>query len=45
VPVSVIVAATLGPLTGLVPQMISELALQRGLQHPLGQLLQQAAIE
>jgi hypothetical protein len=44
VPVAVVLPAALGPLTGLVPQMIGEFALQRGLQHPLRQLLQQAAL-
>lgn len=44
VPVAVVLPAALGPLTGLVPQMIRELALQRRLQHPLRQLLQQAAL-
>jgi hypothetical protein len=43
VPVAVVLPAALGPLTVLVAQVIGELALQRGLQHPLRQLLQQAA--
>lgn len=44
VPVAVVLPAALGPLTGLVPQVIGELALQGGLQYPFGQLLQQAAL-
>lgn len=43
-PVAVVSPDTRGPLTGLVPQMISKLALQRRFQHPLGQLLQEAAL-
>ncbi|WP_278192524.1 hypothetical protein [Streptomyces sp. MMS20-AI2-20] len=39
-----VLPTALGPLPESVPRTISELALQRGLPHPLGQLVRQAAL-